>query len=104
VLHIKPVSELFTRRERANATRTHIMDVAVRHGDERRAVCEVNKPVVVVLVVILVARHVDVVDSNVVGVLHCERVSVVCKDFGDLDVANDDVRSVLYAQANADKG
>lgn len=47
-----------------------------------------------------VAEHFDVVDPDVVRELNGKCVTIVCKDLGDLDVTNDDVRLCLNSKPN----
>jgi len=80
-----------------------IVETAVGDGDAGAAVRDVDKAVVVVLVVAHVARDVDVVDPDAVGGLDTDGVSSAREDLGDFDVANNDVGLLVHAEAHTVK-
>lgn len=81
-----------------------VVQVAVADGDVVRAVGDVEKTVVVVLVVVHVGRQVKVVEPDVAGGLDGEGVAGISEDLADLDVADDDVGRLLDAKADTLQG
>lgn len=68
-----------------------VVDVAVGDGDEVSRVGEVDQSIVVVLVVVTVGGEVDVVDPNIGGFLDANGITILSKNLGDTNVADDDV-------------
>ena len=62
---------------------------------------DVKETVVVVLVVVQIARKIDMVDPDVVRCLNANGITNVRKDLRDLDVADDDVGLLKDTETNA---
>jgi hypothetical protein len=74
-----------------------------RYGHAVRAVRDVEKSVVVVLVVVPVRREVEVVDPHLGCLLDADGIAGVGEDLGDLEVANDDVLDLEHPDADTDE-
>lgn len=80
------------------------MKVAVGNRHTSAAMSDIDKTVVVVLVVVSVARHVNVVDPDIVGDLDANCVTNISDDLRDFEVAEDDVVLLVYAKTNTIEG
>ena len=80
-----------------------IMDVAIGESDIVTTMGNIKETIVVVLVVIQVAREVDVVNPDVRRRLYANRVANIGKNLGDSNVSDNDVALVLDVEADTRK-
>ena len=78
-----------------------VVDVAVGDGNPLAGMRDVDETVVVVLAGVEVARNVHMVDPDVLGGLDANAIAVVGRDFGDLQVAHDDVGHLVDVETDA---
>ena len=78
-----------------------VVDVAVGDGNPLAGMRDVDETVVVVLAGVEVARNVHMVDPDVLGGLDANAIAVVGLDFGDLEVAHDDVGHLVDVETDA---
>jgi hypothetical protein len=81
-----------------------VVELAVRDGDTRGAVSDVEQAVVVVLVVVAVRGEIDVVDPDLGGFLDTDGIASAGEDLADLEVTDDHVVGLDDADADADQG
>lgn len=64
---------------------------------------DVQKTVVVVLVVVHVGEELNVVDPDVGGELKTDSITGAGENLGDLDVADDDVALLVDSESDSDQ-
>ena len=76
-----------------------VVEVGVGNGDIVNSVSNIEKTIIVVLVVVLVGAQVEVVNPDITGRLDGNRISA--NDLGDGQVANDDILDILNSEREA---
>jgi hypothetical protein len=73
---------------------------AARHGNLISSVGDVEKAIVVVLVMVLVGRQIDVVDPNLRGLLNADSISCLSKNLANFNVTDDDIGLLEHTKSN----
>jgi hypothetical protein len=81
-----------------------VVEVRVRDGDASATVSNIQKTIVVVLIVIPVTPELDVVNPNLRGGLNADSIACVSENLVDLQVTDDDVLLVQNAEPDTGEG
>lgn len=80
-----------------------VVEFRVANSDPLRSMDDIDKTVVIVLVMVKVGRKVARVDPDIGRFLNRHHVAVLRQHLGALQVADDDVRLAEDREANASK-
>lgn len=81
-----------------------VMDIAVGDSDPVRSMRDVDKAIVVILVVVDVGRYINMVNPDVGRCLNADRVAISSQNLGDLQVLDDDVLGLVDVQTHTSEG